>query len=245
MLLTIGDGPYKRANGGGIAMHIGVTVDLKLIVKALENIQAAPRFETFVLIGTRNGGGSFIVLESHQIAEWLGTTLTAIGPVQQLDWGVSSARSFVRDGDLDGWALALFHDLNHWTVYRESLDTPAGSAPRLLWNELQWKGQPFRRAELERSLPQQRLAAQASREELDEGISWEKSQARDKLRDTLTECAELCLLEDLNDQAETYDREAATFGEGHWVKSEGIAISLIDENGNRHQPPPGFPFARG
>jgi len=220
-----------------------------LIVEALEGVQAAEPFEPFVLIGTRNGGGSFSVLGPHQIAEWLGTTLTAIGPVQRLDWGVSSARSFVRDGDFDGWALAFFREPNHWKVYREPLDTPPGPAPpgalNLLRTDLQWKGQPFRRAQLERSLPQQRLAAQASREELDEGISWEKSQARDKLRDTLTECAELCLLEDLNDQAETYDREAATFGEGHWVKSEGIAISLIDENGNRHQPPPGFPFGRG
>ncbi|MGM7696817.1 hypothetical protein [Microbacterium sp. A84] len=216
-----------------------------LVVQALEGIQAMEPFEPFVLIGARDG--SFIVLGPHQIADWLGTTIAAIGPVQRLDWGVNAARSFVRDGDIDGWALAFFREPNHWKVYREPVKTPTEPAPpgtlNLLQTDLQWKGQPTRRARLERSLAQQRLAAQASPEELDEGISWERSQARDELYDTLNECAELCLLEDLNDLAAAYEREAAEFGlSGHRVNLEGTVLSLIDENGNKHPVPPGSPF---
>lgn len=217
-------------------------LDPRLIVQALDAVQENKAQLTFALVGSRDGMGYTILAPEH-VAEWLGTSLSALGNIKWLEWGVEAARSFVRDGDLVGWALAFPRGENHWKVYQDP-EVP-GTAPLgpnqldLRSTDLRWIGHPTRMRQLEDSLPTLRSAAFATDQQLRDGVTPEKADARDRLREALLECARLCELAEQHTRADAFRQEGwAIDPHGLRVNTTGYELRMVDDEGRSHPFPP-------
>lgn len=161
-------------------------IDNAILAPMLTRLQEeAPGYRE-VLVGIRRNG-KCVVLTPDLIGEWLGEqSFPSTLPDGFIQRACSAAETFVADGDLVQWGVAVQYGPQNWHMYHRIFD--GSGQPQLISEALRWQigAAPHARTHaIEQALPGLRRNAFLSPEELRGDVTMDKARARDTLAGAL------------------------------------------------------------
>lgn len=235
----------NRRTESDVSWRLVSDIDDDDLIRELTRVQDQGVFRTVQLVGGRQFGGRF-TLTPEEVARLLDVDSPASEGVTK--WTFEAARELTRRGYLNAWAVAVQLAPNHWKTYKDARSASGEAGQRS--GDLKWwptdSPQVMRFHEVADALPELRAAAFLAPDELRRPVHWEKSAARDRLRNALTELVTLSTEMDQPALASAFSEELAPLlTEGYEVDLTGSKLVFVDEEtGEQHDVPSPFPWRR-